>query len=459
MAASAPRDLIHATCIARVEPGGPARGVLLRGASGAGKSDLALRLIEQGWQLVADDQCVLRREGGHVVAAPPAEISGKLEARGLGIVELGHLAEAPVALVVDLLPAEEVERLPESESCRLLGVTLPLLALSAFEASTPAKIRLALEQVGGQAATPAQAPDRPARSGDRKRVVLVTGLSGAGRSSALNTLEDLGYEAIDNLPLELLDHVVGDESPRPLALGVDIRTRSFAVAPFLEELERLKADAKLEVTLLFVHCDEEVLRRRFTETRRRHPLAQDRPLIDGIVAERRLVSPLRSRADLTLDTSALTPGDFRRILTGHLALEARPSMSVFVMSFSYRFGLPRAADIVFDTRFLANPHYDPKLRPLTGRHAEVAEFVRADPGFEPYYGRLKEMLLPLLPRYQQEGKSYLTIAFGCTGGRHRSVMMAETLAAALETEDWRVSLVHRDLERANIEGAPGRDSA
>ena len=457
MAASAPRDLIHATCIARAEPGGAARGVLLRGASGAGKSDLALRLIEQGWQLVADDQCVLRLEAGRLIAAPPAELSGKIEARGLGIVELGHLAEARVALVVDLLPGEEVERLPEAETCKLMGVELPLLALNAFEASTPAKIRLALEQGGELEAAPA--PSRPAGPAERKRVVLVTGLSGAGRSSALNTLEDLGYEAIDNLPLELLDHVVGDQSSRPMALGVDIRTRSFAVAPFLEELDRLKADAGLEAVLLFVHCDEEVLRRRFTETRRRHPLAQDRPLIDGIVAERRLVSPLRSRADLTVDTSALTPGDFRRILTGHLALEARPSMSVFVMSFSYRFGLPRAADIVFDARFLANPHYDPKLRPLTGRHAEVADFVRADPGFEPYYGRLKDMLLPLLPRYQQEGKSYLTIAFGCTGGRHRSVMMAETLAAGLEAEGWRVSLVHRDLERANIAGAQGLDSA
>ena len=332
--------------------------------------------------------------------------------------------------------------------------------------AAPAKLRLAVEL----SRLPAAEPDPPAATGagsraatpqpgERQRLVLVTGLSGAGRSLALNTLEDLGYETIDNLPFELLDQVLGDRGARPLALGIDIRTRSFAVAPLLEALARLKGDPGLEVLLAFVHCDDEILRRRYTETRRRHPLAQDRPLIDGIVAERRLVSPLRLRADLVIDTSALTPGDFRRILTGHLALEDTPGMTVFVMSFSYRFGLPRAADLVFDARFLANPHYDPALRALTGRDPEVADFVRADPDFAPYFERLKAMLLPLLPRYKKEGKSYLTIAFGCTGGRHRSVMMAETLAAVLEAAEWRVTLLHRDLERPQIEDASGQDSA
>ena len=464
MDTTAAQEQVHATCVALVGAG-TVRGVLLRGPSGAGKSDLALRLVEQGWRLVADDQCVLSRESGQVIARSPKPLAGKIEARGVGIVEVPSLEAAPVALIADLQPVAEIERLPEPARAELLGCELPVIALAALDASAPAKLRLALERESAESVSQAPEPQQSvsaeaaAPPGDRRRLVLVTGLSGAGRSSALNTLEDLGYEAIDNLPLELLDRVLRDGSTRPLALGVDIRTRSFAVAPVVEALERLEADPRLDVVLLFVHCDDEILRRRFTETRRRHPLAQDRPLIDGIVAERRLVTPLRTRADLVIDTSALTPGDFRRILTGHLALETAPSMSVFVMSFSYRFGLPRAADVVFDARFLANPHYDPRLRPLTGRDPEVAAFVRADPDFEPYFERLVAMLTPLLPRYQREGKSYLTIAFGCTGGRHRSVMMAESLAAALESGDWRVSLVHRDLDRPQIRSAPEPDSA
>lgn len=294
-----------------------------------------------------------------------------------------------------------------------------------------------------QSAPGRSAPDR-ADGGTARRLVLVTGQSGAGRSTALNTLEDLNYEVIDNLPLELVEASLAGTADRPIALGIDIRSRNFAIAPFLARLDRFRADPALDVRLLYLHCDDEVLGRRYTETRRRHPLAIDRPVLDGIVAERRLIAPLREAADLLVDTTALTPNDLRQVLTGHMSLERSFGMAVFVISFSYKTGLPRAADMVFDVRFLRNPHYDPALRPLTGRDQAVADFVRDDPDFPSYYNGLCDWLTPLLPRYASEGKSYLTLAFGCTGGRHRSVFLAESLAATLRDQAWQVTLVHRD---------------
>jgi RNase adaptor protein for sRNA GlmZ degradation len=444
-------------------------GVLLRGPSGAGKSDLALRLIDRGWRLVADDQTLLRPNGGALQATAPEPIAGRIEVRGLGILAMAAAPRAELCLVVDLVAAEHLERLPEVETRVLRGVRLRRLALDPFEASAPAKLQL----VARREADAIMAATRPAgearestrRGSERnmpdgikaadgrggaaapetRRIVLVTGLSGAGRSLALDILEDLGYEAIDNPPLELLAAIVGSPAARPIALGVDIRTRDFAVEPFLEQLDRLHTDPALTPSLLFIDCDEEVLRRRYTETRRSHPLAQGRPLKDGITAERRLVAPLRDRADLVVDTSAMTPGEFRQFLTGHLDADAAAGMAVFVTSFAYRHGLPRAADLVFDVRFLRNPHYDPALRELTGCDPEVADFVGSDPDFLPFFTRMAAMLRPLLPRFEREGKSYLTVALGCTGGRHRSVMTAERLAEWLKGEGCRVTLVHRDL--------------
>jgi UPF0042 nucleotide-binding protein len=279
---------------------------------------------------------------------------------------------------------------------------------------------------------------------------VVTGLSGAGRSTALKMLEDLGYEAIDNPPLDLLSSIAGEGGP--MALGIDIRTRNFAAEPVLDHLDRLGAEPGLAVTLLFLDCDDEVLERRYTETRRRHPLAQDRRVADGIAAERRLIAPLRARADLTLDTSNLNPTDLRRVLGGHLGLDRAPGMAIFVTSFAYRAGLPREADLVFDVRFLANPHYQADLREFDGRDPRVAAYVEGDPAYPAFFDRLTGMLEPLLPRYEREGKSYLTVAIGCTGGRHRSVVVAERLAAWLSGLDRRVNLSHREL-------APGAGAA
>lgn len=289
------------------------------------------------------------------------------------------------------------------------------------------------------------AAETPDASG---RVVIVTGLSGAGKTSALKVLEDLGYEAVDNLPVSLLSSLVrpGEGIGRPLAVGIDIRTRDFGVEPIGVALDALGAERGLDVRVLFLDCDDDVLRRRFTETRRRHPLAADRPLIDGIRHERTLVSPLKRRADVVFDTSALAPGEFKRVLGGHFGLAADQGVMVFVTSFAYRNGLPREADLVFDVRFLSNPHYVADLKPLTGRDAGVAEYVAADGAFPAFFRSMTDLLAPLLPRFSAEGKSYLTIAVGCTGGRHRSVFVSERLAAWLKEQGVRVELRHRELE-------------
>ncbi len=482
----APEQNLHATTIALGD-----WAVALLGPPGAGKSDLALRMIDQGAVLVSDDQTLLQAAAGRLVARPPESIAGKLEVRGLGIVEMPHRASAPLALLVELRPRAEIERLPTPRQRRLHGVDLPVIALDPSGISAPEKLRLALRHaaalimrafadeasavVGGNekilrggtpvggtpggdtfggdtfgGATVSDQTVTEARGESREALplVLVTGMSGAGRSTALRILEDEGYEAIDNLPLSLLDAVVGEVGlKRPIAVGVDIRTRDFAVGPVVDQLDALARNPRFATTLLFVDCEDEVLGRRFTETRRRHPLAQDRPVADGIAAERRLVAPLRERADMMIDSSRLTPADFRAQLLGHVGLAGGSGMAVFVTSFSFRQGLPREADLVFDVRFLANPHYDPDLRPLSGRDEAVAAYVARDPGFTPFFDHLTHMLAPLLPRYEREGKSYLTIAIGCTGGRHRSVFTAERLAAWLAEQGRPVHLGHRDIAR------------
>jgi len=286
----------------------------------------------------------------------------------------------------------------------------------------------------------------------RTRVTLITGMSGAGHSSALKAFEDLGYEAVDNLPLSLLRSLVvpdpetGAPLERPIAIGVDTRTRGFGVDSLLREIDRLKGRPDLEVLLLYLDCDDEILRRRYTETRRRHPLVPDRPVPDGIRHERELMQPLRQLADVVIDTSGHTLGDLKRRLAAQFARDVTTEMAIFVLSFSYRRGLPREADLVFDVRFLDNPHYQPALRPLDGRDDLVAGFIATDPDLADFLDGLTRLLRPLLPRYQAEGKSYLTIAVGCTGGRHRSVFVAERLADWLTKQGRQVSLHHRDLD-------------
>ncbi|AEO49993.1 glmZ(sRNA)-inactivating NTPase [Rhodospirillum rubrum F11] len=292
---------------------------------------------------------------------------------------------------------------------------------------------------------PAEAPPSPAAD---RRVIVVTGMSGAGRTTVLRALEDIGYEAVDNLPLSLFEALTQGrwDQPRPLVLGIDTRTRGFHAATVLAAIERLVAATGFDVRLLFIDCDDEVLVRRYTETRRRHPLAVDRPLADGIALERALVAPLKERASRCLDTSILPPAKLRAVIEAEFSLDHRPELAIFVSSFGFRNGLPREADLVFDVRFLANPHYEPHLREMTGLDPAVAAYVAADPDFAPLIDRVTALLALLVPRYEKEGKSYLTIAIGCTGGKHRSVYTAERLAAWLNETGRRAHVRHRDLK-------------
>ncbi|MFI4999748.1 MAG: RNase adapter RapZ [Reyranellales bacterium] len=282
--------------------------------------------------------------------------------------------------------------------------------------------------------------------------MLVTGMSGAGRTTALRALEDFGYVAVDNMPLLLLGDLMHSttgnpgETAVPLAFGVDTRTYGFDAHDLPRRLADLRTRTDLAPRLLYLDCDTETLQRRYTESRRPHPMAPDRPVIDGIAEERHMIGRLRDQADLVVDTSTLTPHQFKQLLLGHFALGSQAGMRIAVMSFSYRRGLPREADLVFDARFLKNPHYEPTLRPLTGRDPAVAAFIESDPDYRPFVDRLQDLIGPLLPRFDAEGKSYLTVAVGCTGGRHRSVAVAERLADWLRAAGRSVSLSHRDAD-------------
>jgi UPF0042 nucleotide-binding protein len=295
----------------------------------------------------------------------------------------------------------------------------------------------------------------------RRPFVLVTGLSGAGRATALKALEDMGYVAVDNVPLPLLGDLMRStagspgEMATPLAFGVDTRTFGFDPHDLVRRIRELRLRADIAARLLFLDCDSETLQRRYTESRRPHPLAPDRPVKDGIGEELTQIGWVRDSADVVIDTSALSPHQFKQLLAGHFALGRGLGTRLSVMSFSYRRGLPREADLVFDVRFLKNPHYEPALKPLTGRNPAVAAFVASDEGYRPFLDTLKGLVGPLLPRFDAEGKSYLTIAIGCTGGRHRSVAVAEELAEWLRGTGRSVTLSHRDADAAGEAGGAG----
>tara|TARA_B100000676_G_scaffold297584_1_gene339441 strand:- start:11375 stop:12256 length:882 start_codon:yes stop_codon:yes gene_type:complete len=279
------------------------------------------------------------------------------------------------------------------------------------------------------------------------QVVLVTGMSGAGRSSTLNIFEDLGFEAVDNLPFSLLEDLIrGGVADRALAIGLDIRNRDFVGSAFHSELKRLRRKIGCPLITIFLDCDDDVLIKRYTETRRRHPLANERPLAVGIQLERRAMRMVRSDADILIDTSHLSPWALKSQLVGRFAPQDRPSLRVSIISFSFREGAPREADLVFDVRFLRNPHYVDELRSLTGHDQRVGNYVSKDPDFTEFMNQLESMMALLLPRFKREGKSYLTIAIGCTGGRHRSVFTAKRLYDAISSPDLQIQLYHRDLE-------------
>ncbi len=284
---------------------------------------------------------------------------------------------------------------------------------------------------------------------DRRQLhaVLVTGPSGAGRTTALRALEDMGFEAIDNLPLSLIDRLLGEGGTGPVALGVDARNRDFSTDAVLHLADRLAADPAVDLDLLYLDARPEILVNRFSETRRRHPLAGTDTPDAGIRREIELLGAVRDRAGILIDTSDLSPHGLRDEVGRLFGREGGQGLAVSVQSFSYKRGLPLGADIVLDVRFLRNPHWEPDLRRRTGRDPEVAAYVAGDDRFAGARDRMVDLILSLLPAFAEEGKAYLTVAFGCTGGQHRSVAVAEHVAKALADQGWRVSTRHRELER------------
>jgi RNase adaptor protein for sRNA GlmZ degradation len=438
---------VHATAVAL-----DGLAVLLMGPSGAGKSDLALRLVDRGWRLVADDRVVLTAVEGTVQAAAPQMLADLIEIRGVGILAEPTLPTATVGLVIVLERA--AERLPEPGFVTLESIDVPCITLDPFGDSAVLKVERALRHYGVDGRTPGMIA--PVRIGTaRPTLLIVSGMSGAGKSTALKALEDLDYEAVDNLPLGLVETLLASADggdTRPLAFGIDTRTRAFDAEALAERLRTLRSEG-IDVRLIYLDCADDELVRRFSETRRRHPLAVDRPAIDGVLREREVTSALKRWADLVIDTTELTATDLRRRIADLLGSRGGHPLTVTIQSFGFAHGLPRSADLVFDMRFLANPHWDVALRPLTGEDPAVAAYVAADPAFAPAIDRIADLLLTLLPGYGREGKAYLTIAIGCTGGRHRSVAVSRELAARLTAAGHAPTLDHRDVAKHGNDAA------
>ena len=322
--------------------------------------------------------------------------------------------------------------------------------LGLHKSDTPAKKKLsfALDTSQVYPMTGSDQPDSvPFSEADRKQLLLVTGLSGAGKSTALDVLEDIGWETIDNFPVRLLNRLVAepDGHQGSLAIGFDSRTRGFVPNEIISLVKKLSARDDLSVSFLFIDCAGGELERRYNETRRRHPMAQDRPVREGIAAERELLEPLRRWADSVIDTSALSSPDLQSHVRDLFGEDSAKAMTLTVSSFGFARGMPPLADLVFDMRFLDNPHWVEGLRELTGRDQPVADHILADPAFLPAFEKIHDLLLTLLPLYQSQGKPYVHVAFGCTGGRHRSVFTTERMAKGLREAGFSPTVRHRNL--------------
>ncbi len=296
-----------------------------------------------------------------------------------------------------------------------------------------------------------------------QRILLVTGLLGAGKTTALRTLEDLGWEAIDNFPIRLLDRLLETEpgtarmeSGAPMAIGFDTRTRGFDPARTIQLVKKLSQRKDIEVTTLFLDCGGAELERRYNETRRRHPMSEDKPASTGIMAERELLEPLRRWADVVISTTSFTSNDLQQAIRDQFGDVTAAAPTLTISSFGFSRGTPPLADLVFDMRFLANPHWVDELRPQTGQDEAVGDYIRQDPAFAEAFERIRDLLLLLLPRYRQQGKAYVHVAFGCTGGKHRSVFMAEQIASALRAEGFSPTLLHRNLASRAADLLEGR---
>ena len=283
------------------------------------------------------------------------------------------------------------------------------------------------------------------------RLILVSGPAGAGRTTAIRSLEDLGFEAIDNLPLDLVKSVLKPKkASEKIAIGLDTRGRDFSVEGLLGLLKSLKSLEHVDFELFYLSCTMEVLLRRYSETRRRHPLADGKSPHEGIEQELILLEPIRHKADILIETSELTPHDLKASIQKLFLKPGVNLLSISLKSFSYKRGLPRGTDITLDCRFLKNPHWQDELRDKTGLDPSVSEFVASDPKFSEFIEQVTKLLLFLLPSFKEEGKSSVEIGFGCTGGIHRSVAVTETVAKKLADSGWNVSIKHREIERLDL---------
>lgn len=309
----------------------------------------------------------------------------------------------------------------------------------------------------------------PGQTAGEQQIMLVTGLSGAGKTTAIKTLEDMGWESIDNFPIRLLSRLLEtpvasgvEQQHRPLAIGFDSRTRGFDPNAIIQRIKRLRSDSHYKISMLFLDCAGSELERRYNETRRRHPLAQDRPASAGISEERGRMQPLRRWAEHVIDTSPMSTHDLQVAVRQRFGHADASKTTVTIISFGFARGMPPSADLVFDMRYLRNPHWDEALRPLTGLDASVKDFVMADDGFDEGLERITGLLCFLLPRYQETGKAYVNIGIGCTGGRHRSVCVAEEISKRLHAAGFCPTVEHRNLTSRPtdaIEGQPLADLA
>jgi UPF0042 nucleotide-binding protein len=302
------------------------------------------------------------------------------------------------------------------------------------------------EKAKREGAPPAKSPSARGAS----ELVIITGMSGSGKGSVLRALEDLGYYSVDNLPVELIPtfaELVRDSSSiRRAALVVDVREGS-GLRKFPSIYRRIRTS--VNTRLLFLEADDESLMRRFSETRRPHPLSTEQPIAESIVTEREMLAPIRALADLTISTSKFNVHDLRDFIRDKFEGAAEESkIVVYITSFGFRHGLPPDCDLVFDVRFLPNPNYIPKFKKLTGRNPAVARYIRSFPQTGEFMERITDLLVYLLPHYIREGKSYLTIGFGCTGGHHRSVMIADQIRKNLSAGGYHAKVNHRDIAKA-----------
>ncbi len=277
-------------------------------------------------------------------------------------------------------------------------------------------------------------------------VIIITGPSGAGKTTAINILEDIGFEPIDNIPIELIGRLLsGPDLIKPLALGIDIRTRGFSSQNLLKAIWSWKVSTKLTISLLYLDCQRNELEQRFNGTRRRHPLAVNRTLESAINQEMQLIKPLKDKADILLDTSKLNPNDLKRYLIKYLGYSTEDKMGLTFQSFSFKRSVPLGVDMIFDCRFLGNPYWVPELRELTGKNKAVFEYLTQDKNWSVFFTKTVDLLIFLLPQYQNAGKAYFQVGFGCSGGQHRSVFSAEAIAVELRKFGWELTVDHREL--------------